>query len=90
MVGNILHPVSGRAKDVSHPPRIFVLSHWQEPHGRMAAPSPNKINGKDGADRGKGRQPRAFYWRSKTSLAFTCPVSTSWIAELTSSRWRRS
>jgi hypothetical protein len=25
-----------------------------EPHERIAAPSPNKINGNDAADRGKG------------------------------------
>ena len=42
-----------------------------------------------GWERGAG-QSKGFYWRSKTSLAFTCPVSTSWIAELTSSSWRRS
>ena len=60
------------------------------PYERIAAPSPNKINGNDAADRGKGRDNLELYWRSKTSLAFTCPVATSWIAELTSSSWRRS
>lgn len=43
-----------------------------------------------GGSEGGAGQSKGFYWRSKTSLAFTCPVSTSWIAELTSSSWRRS
>jgi hypothetical protein len=91
MVSSIVRSVSGRAKGCqSSTGRTFVLSQWQQPHERIAAPSPNKINSKDAADQGKGHDNLEPYWRSKTSLAFTCPVSTSWIAELTSSSWRRS
>ena len=56
MVGNIVRSGSGRTKGYqSSVGRTFVLSKWQEPHERIAAPSPNKINGNEAADGGEGR-----------------------------------
>ena len=56
MVSHIVRSVRGRAKGCqSSVGRTFVLSKWQEPHERIAAPSPNKINGNEAADGGEGR-----------------------------------
>jgi hypothetical protein len=91
MVGNMVRPVWLAAKGCqSSADRTFVLSQWQDLMN--ASPRTHRTRSTATTLRigARARQPSASYWRSKTSLAFACPVSTTWIAELTSSSWRRS
>jgi len=55
MVGNMVHSVWLAAKGCqSSADRTFVLSQWQDLMNASPRPSPDKINGNDAADRGKG------------------------------------